>query len=233
MGLWKRQYYTLLSSFPALPRLQQAKVLPISRERLISRLSMLAEDDIRVVNQMWNYFGYERQPLNRTDEEMVTFYNSLMREISQPTLMAIIEYGMNQRTILAGLRLRQRGLPAPRPGFIWGGGPWAGHIERHWNERDFNLTTVFPWLSEIRKYLESNEPLLLERKLKNLSWNYLDTLATGPHFSFDALLVYVAKWSLLNQWLWHDEKKASKRFERLTADSLAGHDRIFQSAVSG
>lgn len=232
MRLWPRQYYTLLSSFPALPRLQQAKVLPISRERLMGRLSMLKEEDAEVVNQLWNYFAYERQPLDRTDKEVVTFYNTIMREVSQPTLRAIIEFGMNQRTIVAGLRRRHRGLPAPRPGLIWGGGQWAGHIERHWSDADFNLATVFPWVPEIRRFLESNKTLSLERRLKDLSWSYLDFLAMGPHFSFDALLVYIAKWSLLNQWLLHDASKAAKRFETLTADLLVGHDQIFQTEVS-
>ena len=194
---------------------------------------MLTEEDAEVVNQLWNYFAYERQPLDRTDEEIVTFYNTMMREVSQPTLRAIIEYGMNQRTIVAGLRRRHRGLPAPGPGVVWGGGPWAGQIQRHWSDADFNLTTVFPWVPEIQRFLEANETLSLERKLKDLSWNYLDSLAMGPHFSFDGLLVYIAKWSLLNQWLLHNESKAAKRFENLTADVLVGHTQIFQTAVSG
>ena len=193
---------------------------------------MLAEQDAKVINQMWNYFAYERQPNERTDEEIVAFYHTMMREVTQPTLRAIIEFGMNQRTILAGLRRRHRGLPGPRPGFVWGGGQWVGHIERHWSDADFNLTTVFPWVSEIRRFLESNDTLSLERRLKDLSWSYLDYLAMGSHFSFDALLVYIAKWSLLNQWLLHDESKAAERFETLTADMLAGHDRIFQTTVS-
>ena len=233
MEFWKKQYYTLLSSFPALPRFHQAKVLPISRERLMGRLRMLQEKDAEVVNQLWNYIAYERQPLDRTDEQIVTFYNTLMREVSQSTLRAILEFGMNQRTIVAGLRRRHRGLPLPRHGLTWGGGQWAGHIERHWNETDFNLTTVFPWVPEIRRYLESNETLSLERRLKDLSWSYLDTLTMGPHFSFDALLVYIAKWSLLNQWLLHDESKAAQRFESLTAELLVGHDQIFQMEMSG
>ncbi len=54
----------------------------------------------------------------------------------------------------------------------------------------------------------------------------------GPHFSFDALLVYIAKWSLLNQWLLHDESKAAERFETLSAEMLVGHDQIFQTAMS-
>jgi hypothetical protein len=193
---------------------------------------MLADEDANVVEQMWNYFAYERQPMDRTEKEMVGFYNTMMREVTQPTLRAIIDFGMNQRTIVAGLRRRHRGLLAPRPGLVWGGGQWVGHIEHHWSDADFNLTSVFPWVPEIRRFLESNETLSLDRHLKDLTWSYLDHLAMVPAFTFDALLVYVAKWSLLNQWLLHDESKAAARFETLAADMLRGHDRIFHTAIS-
>lgn len=197
----------------------------------MARVGMLAEEDAEVAKQMWNYFAYERQPIDRTDEEMVANYDTMMREITQPTLRAIIEFGMSQRTIVAGLRRRHRGLPSPRPGLCWGGGQWVGHIGRHWSDADFKLATVFPWVPEIRKYLESNETLALERRLKELSWSHLDYLAMGLHFSFDALLVYIAKWGLLNQWLLHDESKAAARFETLAADMLKGHDRLFETAI--
>lgn len=198
----------------------------------MARLLMLAEEDAEVVNQLWNYFTYERQPMDRTEKEMVAFYNTMMREVTQPTLQAIIDFGMNQRTIVAGLRRRHQGLRVPRPGFVWGGGPWVRHIERNWNDTDFDLSSLFPWVPEVRRFLESNQPLLLERRLKDLSWNYLDQLACGPHFTFDALLVYIAKWSLLNQWLLHDSSKAAERFEKLTAHMLKGHEKIFETARS-
>ena len=198
----------------------------------MGRLGMLGEEDAEVVQQLWNYFTYERQPIDRTDNEMVFFFNTMMREVTQPTLRAIMDFGMNQRTIMAGLRRRHRGLPAPRQGLVWGGGNWVRHIEQHWNAPDFDLTTVFPWVTEVRQYLESKQTLLLERRLKDLSWRYLDQLALGPHFTFDALLVYIGKWGLLNQWLSHDSAKASERFEKLAADILKGHDQIFSPTRS-
>lgn len=232
MGVWQRRYYTLVSSFPALPHFQLAKVLPISRERLMARLRMLPADDAQVVNQMWKYFAYEQQPMERTDQEMVAFFHTMLREVKQPTLWAIINYGMTQRTLVAALRRRHWGLPAPRPGVVWGGEPWARHIERHWSEADFHLTQIFPWIPEIRGLLESNETLSMERRLKDLAWAYLDMLAGAPAFTFDALLVYVAKWGLLNQWLLHDEDKAAARFQHLTDEILKGKERLFEAPPS-
>lgn len=229
MKFWKRRYYTLLSSLPALPRFHKAKVLPISRERLEARLRMLADEDANVVEQIWSYFAYERQPMDRTEEQMVAFYERIMKEAIQPTLCAIIDFGMNQRTIVAGLRQRQRRLAAPRPGLIWGGGPWLGHIERHWSEPDFSLSSAFPWITEIRGLLESHQSLNLERRLNDLAWGYLDRLADGKEFTFDAVLIYLTKWSLLNRWLSHDDQKAAARFQHLADQMLRGHDRLFQT----
>lgn len=227
MGIWQRQYYTLHASLPALPPFHKAKVLPISRERLEMRLGMLAAEDAEVVEQTWSYFEYERQPMDRTDVEMVAFYKQFMREVTQPTLRAIMDFGMSQRTIVAALRRRQRGLPAPHPGLLWGGGAYVGHIERHWSHADFHLTPVFPWVPEARRFLESNEILALERKLKDLNWNFLDRLVDGQYFTFDAVLIYLVKWGLLNQWLLHDEETATERFKTLAAEMILGHEHLF------
>ncbi|WP_454062034.1 DUF2764 family protein [Candidatus Nitrospira salsa] len=227
MRIWQRRYYTLYASLPALPHFHKAKVLPISRERLDARLRMLAEEDSNVVEQTWSYFDYERQPMNRTDSEMVTFYTRFMNEVTQPTLRTIIEFDMIQRTIVAALRRRTRGRTAPRKSRVWGGGPYVRQIERHWNKADFNLTSVFPWIPEIRGFLESNEPLALEQKLKNLTWGFLDRLCEGHYFTFDAVLIYLVKWGMLNQWLLHSEEAAITRFQSLVEEMMIEHEHLF------
>ncbi len=225
--MWERQYYTLHASLPALPYFDKAKVLPISRERLEARMGMLAPEDAETMEKVWTYFAYERQPIERTDPEMVAFYNTIMSETTQPTLRGVIEFGMSQRTVVAALRRRHRGLPAPRPGELWGGGPWAGHIARNWGDADLNLAPVLPWVPGCRKLLEAGESLALEKRLKELAWNHLGRLVDGHYFSFDAVLIYLMRWNLLNQWLLHDEKAATARFEALTAEMMSGREHLF------
>ena len=52
MAMWKRQYYTLHASLPALPYFDKAKVLPISRERLEARMGMLAPEDAETMEKV-------------------------------------------------------------------------------------------------------------------------------------------------------------------------------------
>lgn len=227
MRLGQRQYYTLVASLPHLPRFDRAKMLPISIERLNARGSILEPEDAAVLDQALTYFAYERQPVDRTDAQIVAFYHDIMNKTDQPTLRAIIDFGLTQRTIMAALRRRHRGLPSPRPGEPWGVGPWARHIERNWSDANFNLAGVYPWIPECRQLLESEQPLALEKRLMGLFWDYVDRLADGQYFTFDVVLVYVCKWQLVNRWLLYDERAAATRFEQLLTEVIGGHEGIF------
>jgi hypothetical protein len=227
MALGERQYHTLVASLPYLPRFDRAKILPISIERLRARGSMLAPEDAAVLDQALTYFAYERQPVDRTDTQIVAFYHDIMSKTDQPTLRAIIDFTVSQRTIMAALRRRHRGLPVPSAGEPWGAGRWVRHIERNWSDANFNLAGVYPWIPECRQLLESEQPLALEKRLMDLSWDYVDRLADGKYFTFDVVLIYVCKWELVNQWLSYDERAAATRFEQLLTEVIGEHKRIF------
>lgn len=227
MRLGQRQYYTLVASLPHLPRFDRAKMLPISIERLNARGSILESEDAAVLDQALTYFAYERQPVDRTDAQIVTFYHDIMSKTDQPTLRAIIDFAVTQRTIMAALRRRHRGLPPPAPGEPWGAGPWVRHIERNWGDANLNLAGVYPWIPECRQLLESEQPLALEKRLMGLFWDYVDRLAEGQYFTFDAVLIYVCKWQLVNRWLLYDGRAAAARFEQLLTEVVGEHKRIF------
>lgn len=188
---------------------------------------MLAPEDLAVLDQALTYFAYERQPVDRTDAQVVAFYQDIMSKTDQPTLRAIIDFALSQRTIMAALRRRHRGLPPPRPGEPRGAGPWVRHIERNWSDANFNLAGVYPWIPECRQLLESEQPLALEKRLMGLLWDYVDRLTDGQYFTFDVVLVYVCKWVLVNRWLSCDEQAAATRFEQLLTEVIGGHERIF------
>lgn len=188
---------------------------------------MLAPEDAAVLDQALTYFAYERQPVDRTDAQIVAFYRDIMGETDQPTLRAIIDFTVSQRTIMAALRRRHRGLPVPIPGEPWGAGAWVRYIERNWSEANFNLAGVYPWIPECRQLLESEQPLALEKRLMGLSWDYVDRLADGQYFTFDVVLVYVCKWELINRWLSYDERVAATRFEQLLTEVIGERGRIF------
>lgn len=222
-----RVYYTLIASLPALPYFERARRLPINRERLEGRLSMLAADDRETVRLAVDFLEWQRQPFARTDAEIVARYRRITESVADPALSAMIGFRIELRTAVAALRRRHAGRPPPRPGEPWGAGRFVDHIVRHWAEPDFRLAPVFPWLSEARQKLEEEDRVGLQTLLMSVVWQHLSRLGEDPPFAFDALLVYIFKWDIVRRWLTYDEAQAAERFEQLLTEATGDHAPLF------
>jgi hypothetical protein len=223
----QRQYYTLIASLPLLPPLERAERLPINRDRLQDRLRLLAPDDAAIVERAEAFITWQRQPLERTDAEVVAVFQALMLPGTPAALIEVVAFRMQQRTLMAALRRRQRGLPAPAADEPWGVGPWVAHIVRHWQEPDFRLGLLQPWVPQARAYLEAGDTLALERLLMQQVWTHLERLVQDNLFGFAAVLVYLFKWDMLQRWLSYNRPAAQVRFEALVGDITRDHQPLF------
>ena len=211
-------YYTLLASLPPLPRFDGAERLPITRERLQQRCSVLTPEDTALFEHAAEFLSWQRQIATRTDEEMIASFNRMEEHISHPVLESFFEFPIDQRTIMAALRRRHQGFPAPSPGEPWGVGRYTRHIENNWDDPYFKLNAVYSWIPQARTHLEAGKTLALERLLKNLLWDHVDRSVEPYDFGFRAVLVYLLKWDMLNQWLSYNVEEAKTRFEELVAE---------------
>jgi len=225
----KRQnhYYTLMASLPPLPRFDRAERLPINSVRLAERLRMLQPEDAEVVEHAAAFLTWRHQPAKRTDQEIANNYTQLIRHVKDVSLRAIIEFPTNLKAILAALRRKHLGFAAPVRGETWGVGPLVGHMMRNWDDPNFKLMHLYPWIPQAREYLETGEALALEKLLFRLEWDSLARLSQGMEFGFDAVLAYLFQWDIVERWLSYDSKLASSRFEGLLAEVIEGHERIF------
>ena len=220
-------YYTLLASLPPLPRFDQTDRLPITRERLAQRRSMLTAEDLELYERAAEFLAWQRQSATRTDQEMIAKFKEMEKRIALPTLQSIFNFPIDQRTIMAALRRRLRGLPAPSTGEPWNVGRYVNHIERNWDHPDFKLGVVYPWISQARAYLEAGETLALERLLKNTLWDHVDRLVPAYEFGFSAVLVYIIKWDILERWLFYNIEEAKVRFDELVTEVTDEQPKIF------
>jgi hypothetical protein len=211
-------YYTLLASLPPLPRFDRAERLPITRARLLQRLSILTPEDAALFEVAATFLAWQRQTATRTDEEMITSFKRMEEQLTHPALQCFFEFSIDQRTIQAALRRRHRGMPAQIPDKPWGVGRLVRHIERNWDDPYFKLSNLYPWISQARAHLEAGETLALERLLKNVLWDNVDRSVEPFDFGFQAVLAYVIKWDILNQWLSYNIEEAKTRFEELVAE---------------
>lgn len=221
------QYYTLVASLPHLPRFDRAKRLPINREQLELRLTMLSEDDAEVVRLAERFINWQHQPIERTDVEMVAFHQKVLAASDNPVLHKIIDFRMTVRTVLAALRHRRLGDGAPAADAPWGIGPLAQDIRRHWNDPWFKLESRYPWIPEVAHLMEAGDSLELERRTMTLVWEELGRLADFNGFGFDAVLAYLFRWDITARWLSYESRAAAAQFERLVTEAIGDDARLF------
>ena len=127
---------------------------------------------------------------------------------------------LEQRTIMAALRRRSAGKPAPEPREPWGWGRWVSHIQRHWGAPAFGLAGSLPWVPRLERLLDAHDSLGLERELLTLSWTWMARAAPTRFFTFDAVALYVLRWDIIARWAEYDGQAARERFEVLVAAGL-------------
>jgi hypothetical protein len=206
-----------------MPRHFEVDRVPITQPRLEKRLGMLEPKDARVVEQLRAFLLWDRQPPDRTDEEMVAHYDQLMATTADRLARHIVAFLMDIRTIVSSLRRRRRGLP-PGPGM----GPWVDHIRRNWQHPVFELGWQHPWIARVDQLLGTTDCLALERILLGVTWTHWAKLAERYFFSFEAVLLYLARWETLQRWTSHDAVAGRQRFEQLVSESLNEHANLYE-----
>lgn len=226
------RYTTLMASLPPLGGLFEAREPAISRLKLQSRLSLLHPDDrhsldgaIAILSQGLLESGDASAAASTgtsggRDAQLLADAQRFFREVRNPLLQRLVAHRLDLRTIVAALRRRQRGEGEPPRGQAWGFGALVPTIERHWSEPTLGLGGLFPWIGEAGRLLESHDLIALERLLFTLIWRELDRLGQGHNFDFEAVVIYLARWSLVERWSNYDAGAAALRFRQLVNGGL-------------
>ncbi len=219
-----RSYHTLIASLPPLPPRFDVERDPISAPRLEQRLRMLDEDDAEVIEQWRGFLVWDRQPLDRTDAEFIAKYEQLMHDISNPVLREMIQIRIDTRTIVSAVRLKRAGLPAPR-----GVGQWVEHIRRNYGEPQFNLSGRYPWIGEFEALLAAGDAMGAQRLLFETSYTQWSRMAEQYTFSFEAILLYLARWEIIDRWTSRNSETGQHRFDTILVETLGDYAKLFQS----
>lgn len=210
------KYYDLIASLPHLPHFEQAEWLPITPLRLNRRLQRLTPAHAGQLARARSLVMWRREHLmSGSDADLINGYAALMDTPLEQPLRDYVMFRMDQQTILAALRWRQAGLPAPEEGVRWGSGARVHQIRTHWDDPDFRLAYVYPWIASARNLLVNGDAIGLERLLMDVTWARLDRHADRHMFRFEAVFAYVFKWDILRAWLAADAEQATVRFREL------------------
>lgn len=226
-------YIMLLTSLPSPEALFLAKRAPLSRLRLDARLRVLTPEDAEVLNLTEGVLHWGELPIEMSDEEVVARAKKALAQIENETIRAIIRDRLELRTCLAALRRRHRGELAPSPGRSWGFGRWVKHIERNWSEETFRLGTIFPWLREAIGLMKSGETMKLQRLILEQAWKSVARYKGEHYFDFEAVVIYVLQWSIVERWGRYNGEEACARFDEMTEAARAGMGTLFETEPTG
>lgn len=215
-------YYTLIASLPNLPPHFDVERSPISTLRLKERLAMLEPDDAEILDGWWRFLVWERQPVDVTDDEVVRRCDEMLCEFTHPLARELADEMMDFRTILAALRRRRMEM-GPPPGV----GRYTGHIARFWQRPQFNLGQRFPWINRIEQLLAEDHPMEIQTAIYDLMWDHFSRLAEQYTFSFEAVILYVARSEIINRWTARDAELGSRKFDQLVTETLGEYANLY------
>lgn len=229
----RSRYAMLVCALPALPAtLFTERQTPISRLQLDRRLALLAPEDARRLSALEDVLHWDRLPMGLDDGRVAREFRATLASLPPGLPRDVARWRLEDRTLLAALRRRQLGRPAPAPGEDWGCGNRVEHIRRAWHEPVFGLERLFPWAGEAARLLKVGDALGLERLLLGHTWEGLSRLGAGHYFDFEAVAIYVLKWDILRRWTACNGVTALRRFQDL-ADAALGEGHVPFAAVEG
>lgn len=218
-------YVALISSLPGCERLFVAKLPPLSRIRLERRLTALSSDDretLRVLEDALSWDGYD---INTTDKEAFERGRKALTSVPQTTLRQLLAERLEVRTVIAAIRLRLAGSSPPDG--KWGFGRYRRQIITRWNEPDFGLDRVYPWVLEAVHLSETKDTLGFERLILDSTHIMMQRHAASHQFDFEAVAIYVLVWNIFDRWARTNAEAASRRFETMTLDAFDNYPELF------
>lgn len=217
-------YITLVSSLPYLPPFDKAERTPITRLRLEQRLSLLRPEHAEQLERAESLVAWRPSSVRcKSDADRVAQYRALLQLAKHPALHDFIQFRIDQQTILAAMRLRKAELAVEDFQQTAHISRWTQHIIKHWDDADFKLSFMFPWLVEAHTLLSSNDARGLDRLLMSVIWQRLSRISEGNRFGFAAVFAFVFKWDIMQAWFARDPIQAKSRFQEIIQEVRNEH----------
>jgi hypothetical protein len=211
----------LMASLPPHPMsLWNNKNKPITRLHLEKRLTLLNDADRQQLAAIEGILHWAKMHEADSDALIVVEAEQVIQSIDNPLLQSVISWRMELRTVVAAIRRRELGTDAPAKNTRWGYGEVVSLIRQHWQADDFGCRHRFPWVQEANALFVSEQSVALEQLLLNLSWQHYERIGHGHYFDFEAIVIYVLRWNIVNRWVQCDKQAAMRQFEILVNEGL-------------
>ncbi len=210
-----------MASLPPHPMsLWEHKNKPITRLHLEKRLTLLQDADRQQLMLIEGVLHWAKMQGAASDAAVAVEAKRAMQSIENSLLQSVISWRMELRTLMAAIRRRKLGKEAPAKNAAWGYGEVVTLIRQNWQVDDFGCSRRFPWVLEANTLFVTEQSVALEKLLLNLSWQHYAHIGQGHYFDFEAIVIYVLRWNIINRWVQCDEQAAMRQFEALVNEGL-------------
>lgn len=220
----KTDYAMLMASLPPHPMsLWDLKNKPVSRLHLERRLNLLNDQDKQQLLEIESILHWAKMNDENSDAQISAEAERVTQSITTPLLQKTIIWRMELRTIITAIRWRKLGREVPAKNERWGYGQVVPFIRKNWQVDDFSLSHRFDWIKKANTLFETEQSVELEKLLLNLSWQHYESIGHTHYFDFEAVVIYVLRWNIVNRWSQCNEEIAMNQFEILLNNGLGDY----------
>ena len=156
------------------------------------------------------------------DKAVIAQTKSVIEDLEgYPVLQTIVRERLETRTLISALRMRHAGDDTPGSIDEWGYGRWIAQIRTHWTETSFGLAHFMPWLAEADALLIAGDAIGMERLVLKRIFGQLERVANNHAFDFEAVVLYVMRWAIIDRWSRYSAIDARTRLETVVASVLS------------
>lgn len=210
----KTEFITIASSLPRLGDSFKIAEPPISRLQLEKRLKLLPEEYAGLLFKLELLVWHSWFKPQYSVLELKKRYNEVHKTESV-FIKDLVDWYLNLRSLIAALRLRLVQQEAPKqPKEEW----ISTHnhqIIQHWQEPDFGLKALYPWLSTINNALAQKDSAAVEEFVLTHIWQHLICQERGHYFDFENLVIYLLRWDLIQYWSQFNKEKVLQAIDDL------------------
>lgn len=208
------QFYMVVSSLPRMRASFKTLELPISRFQLEKRLTSLPNEQksllYAIESLVWTSWFMPQYSLSKTRHDYQYILKSKL-----PFVVDIVNWYLDLRSIFAAIRMREQNKEVPKNPKDYWLTHWGYKLLRQWNEPDFGLKSVYPWVPKVIADTTKNNTAAVEEFLLAYIWRHLSLIEMRHYFDFEALIIYLLRWNIVNYWSTFSEINVLDRIDEL------------------
>ena len=216
----KRDYITLMCSLPHLGHWLASDITPLSRLQLERRLDMLCGEHRLLLRELEALVHWNHMQPAASDAAFFAASHAFVRKTQGSELADIVTWRIDLRTITVALRARKNGAGPPSDPKHWSRSPHARQIARHWDKPYLGMERVYPWVNSLVDTYQEQKPSSVERRLLQITWDYLTSFQDRHEFDFLAVAIYVLRWHVIDRWVRYHGERGAAIFEQLVTAQL-------------